>query len=122
MKICEGQSTTTDTLCFPVSVIQKVLIAAEQKKVLEEQVSILNQRIGEKETIILSLNSKDSVNKKIVTSFEDEIKVMKDQRGIYDGMIKAYEKQIKKLKRSLFWTRVGGIAVIAAGTYLYITK
>lgn len=121
-KIYAQPSTTTDTLCFPVQVVKKVLIAAEQKKILDSQVIVLNQRIAEKDSIVSLLKSKDDTNKQVIQTYEDEIKVMKDQRVIFEGQIKQNEKVIRKLKRKVFWTSVFGITATGATVFLLLTK
>lgn len=60
MKSFAGQCQITDTLCFPVNVIKKILIAAEQKKVMDQQVVILNDRIAGYQSQIIIIHEKDS--------------------------------------------------------------
>lgn len=108
-----------DTLCFPVPVIQKVLIAAEQKKVLEERVLILNERITGFEQMITVYKDRDSVT---VSSYEAQIKVMREQRVIWEAQISNLNKQLKREKRKRFWLGVGMVTSIAGGTFLYLTK
>jgi hypothetical protein len=116
---CAGQSITTDTLCFPVSVIKKVLIAAEQKKVLDSQVIILNERIANFQLVIATLNAKDSAT---VAKYEAEIKVMKDQRVVFEEQIKNYDKLLKREKRKRILTTVGGVLSTCLGLFLYLSK
>jgi len=118
-KICEGQLPTSDTLCFPVPVIQKLLIAGEQKKVLEQQVVILNERIANYQTIIASLNSIDSLT---VATYTAQIKVYKDEKAIYEDQLKGYERLLKKEKRKRFFTGVGGAIITGIVGYLYLKK
>ena len=113
---------STDTICFPVPVIQKVMIAAEQKKVLEEQVTVLNKRIAEKDSIIRLLQFKDETNEQLIQTYIDEMKVMQDQRKIFEGALKDSEKQIRKLKRKVFWTAAGGIVATGATAFLLLTS
>lgn len=115
-------SGTTDTLCFPVRIIQKVLIAAEQKKVLDSQVIVLNQRIAEKDSIISLLKFKDETNQQVIQTYEDEIAQMKQQREILEKQIKENDKVIRKLKRKVFWTSLGGIAGMGTLAFLLLTK
>jgi hypothetical protein len=95
------------------------MIAAEQKKVLEQQVSILNDRIANYQVIISNLNEKDSIT---VAAYEKEIVLFKDEKAIYQDQIKGYEKLIRKQKRKTFFTAAGGILATAAMGYLYLTK
>lgn len=116
------QSQTIDTICFPYKVIQKVLIAAEQKKVLEQQVVVLNLRIAEKDSIIALLRFKEETGEQIIKTYEDEVSVMKDQRKIFENEIKQNEKIIRKLKRKVFWTSAAGLAGVGAMAYLLLIK
>lgn len=116
------RSQTTDTICFPVAIAKKVLAAAEQKKVLEQQVNVLNLRIVEKDSIISLLKFKDETNTQLIQTYEDELKVIKEQRSLFEKQIKENEKQIRKLKRKVFWTSAAGVAGIGIMAYLLITK
>lgn len=100
----------------------KVLAAADSGRVYKRQVeqlkadiSILIQRIDEKESTIYSLTLLDSLNQKIFNTFSKEIEVMKEQR-------KLFESQIRKLKRRAFWGSVTGLAAITTLGVLYLTK
>ena len=108
-----------DTLCFPISVIRKVLIAAEQKKLLEQQVTILNDRIANYQIIISNLNEKDSIT---VAAYEKEIALFKDEKAIYQDQIKSYDKLLKRQKRKTFFTAAGGILATGLSLYLYLQK
>lgn len=110
---------TNDTLCFPVPVIQKLLIAAEQKKILDERVSILAQRIEGMEKALEYVERKDSVT---VATYENQIKLMKEQHQILLNTVASLNGEIRREKRRRFWTTGGfGGIVILLGT-LFITK
>jgi len=114
-----GLSQTTDTICFPVEVVKKVLIAAEQKKVLESQVLILNERIANYQSIIGNLNSKDSLT---VATYESQLKIYKDEKAIYEDQIKGYERLLKRERFKRKLTTFGGILTTAVMSYLFIIK
>jgi ASC-1-like (ASCH) protein len=116
---CAGQSKITDTICFPVEVVKKVLIAAEQKKVLDGQVILLNQRIEGLQAVVKNLEEKDSAT---VAAYNTQIEVMKEQKEIFQSQLDGYEKLLRKEKRKRFWTGVLGAATTAGATYLLITK
>ncbi len=109
----------TDTLCFQVQVIQKVFIAAEQKKVLEQQVYVLNERITGLQKMIVNLNEKDSAT---VEGYQLEIRTMREQQDIFVDQINSFEKLLKKERRKRWWTAAGGFVSVGALTYLYLTK
>lgn len=119
MKSFAGQCQTTDTLCFPVNVIKKVLIAAEQKKVMDQQVVILNDRIAGYQSQIIIIHEKDSAT---VELYERQIKTAKEQRTIFEHEIIILNKQLRKGRRKQFFTALGGVAGIMAIGYLYVTK
>lgn len=101
------------------------MIAAEQKKVLQERVNLLtsdldllNSRIILKEAVIADLKDKDSISLDIISTFRNEISVMQDQRKIWEGEIKSLQKQLKKQKRKTFWTAMAGVASTAGAFWL----
>lgn len=114
---CAGQSTTTDTICLPVPVAQKVLIAAEQKKVLEERVGLLNegirlleQRIAVKDDMLSGFMQQDSLTKEIINTFSREIQVMKEQRAVLEQAVASCERDLRKMKRKVWLA--GGVAAV----------
>lgn len=109
----------TDTLCFPVETIKKVLIAAEQKKVLEGQVILLNQRIMGLNDIVRNMVEKDSVTVKLYT---DQIQITKEQKTLYQSQITSLEKAVRKERRKRFWAGAGGVVTTGIALYLFATK
>ncbi len=108
-----------DTMCFPVAVIQKVLIAAEQKKVLDQQVTILNERITVLGDIIKNLNDKDV---ETVATYTKQLKLATEQKDLLLAELKLYEKKLRKERRKRWWTAAGGVVSSGALIYLYVTK
>lgn len=115
----EGQSKNSDSTTVSTPALKRILVAAEQKKVLEQQIVILNERIAGYEGIIEALQDRDSAT---ISGYEKQISIMKDQRGIFEGEINLLNKEIKKLNRKVFWTSVAGIAGITTLGILYLTK
>src|SRR5690348_15072903 len=111
----ETKSQTTDTLCFPVPVIQKVLIAAKQKQVQDTLINILRSDISELTSIRVQFEGKDSTNKLIIGAMEEQKKVL-------EGQITSLNKELKKQKRKTKWTAIGGIVLSAATAFLFIIK
>jgi predicted nucleic acid-binding protein len=117
IKTVYGQNIpTTDTICFPISVAQKVLIDAKQGKVLKEQVSILNERIAILEELTKELKKKDSLT---VISYEKQIKEMKDQRKILETGLDTLNKALRKQRRKTKWTAIAGIVSTAGAIFLF---
>lgn len=115
-----GQSS--DTICPKIDTYRKLVIAAEQKKILEEQVVILNRRISEKDSVIALLRFNDETNEQVIQTYKDELAVMKDQKDILFSAIKGSEKIIRKLKRKVFWTSAAGVAGMGTMAFLLLTK
>lgn len=104
-----------DTLCFPVHVIQKLLIAAQQKDILEDEVRTLNERIIEKEKQLSASNARDS---SLIVSLNKEIGFLKDQKGIALGEITALNKRLKRARRTARWASVAGVITTVAAAIL----
>jgi membrane-bound lytic murein transglycosylase len=102
-------------MCFPVPVIQKVLIAAQQKKVLDSLVVVLNSDIRSYEIAVKELSIKDSTNKEIIATYENIIKAKDEQRKILEGEIVSLNKQIKKWKRKTRLTAIAGVLTTIGG-------
>lgn len=114
-----GQSQSIDTICFPVATIKKVLIAAEQKKVLDGQVIVLNDRISILQNIIDKQIDKDSAT---VGSYERQLSVMREEKAIYIDQIKTFEKLLRKEKRKRIFTGLAGVATTSAMIFLSLKK
>jgi hypothetical protein len=89
-------------------VAQKVLIAAQQKKVLDSLVVVLNSDIRSYEIAVKELQIKDSTNKEIIITYENIIKAKDEQRKILEEQIVVLNKEIKKWKRKQKWTALFG--------------
>jgi hypothetical protein len=114
-----GQLRITDSTTVSNVALRRILTAAEQKKVLDEQVILLNQRIAGFELVIKEYKEKDTAT---VGSYERQISTMKEQRKIFEDQIKQNEKIIRKLKRKVFWTSAAGIAGMGTMAFLLLTK
>ena len=115
----EAQWRTTDSTTVSNVALRRILTAAEQKKVLDEQVALLNQRIAGYESMVQQYKDKDTAT---VGSYEREIALMKDQRKIFETAISAKEKEIRRYKRKLFFRTAGGLMITGGLAYLYFTK
>ena len=108
-----------DTICFPRTQAKNVLIAAEQSKILKQQVTILNERIINYQTIIATLNSRDSVT---VATYVSQIKSFEEEKKVYQDQIAGYEKIVRKLKRQKFITGLVGSLATGAAIFIAVTK
>jgi hypothetical protein len=114
-----SQPKSLDSVKISKPALQRILTAAKQKAVLEEQVIILNQRIAGLELTINDLIEKDTAT---VGSYERQIALMKDQRILFEAQIKTFERMIIKARRKQWWTSVLGGVTTGVGIYLYLTK
>lgn len=111
-----GQSqSSSDTICFKVSEIQNVLIAAKQKKyadslafIYRSDISILSQKVA-------ALEVKDSANREIANTYKNMVGTMEAKTTIL-------ENQLKKQKRKTRWTAIGGLVLTGIVTSLFIFK
>ena len=114
-----GQSQTTDTLCFPVPVIRKVLIAASQKKVCDSLLIISERQVAQLNNTIDLLTEKDTT---LRSMYQGQIDNLNNQIALYKDQIKGYEKLVKKERFRRKLATVGGILTTGTMIYLYITK
>lgn len=114
-----NSQATKDTICIAFTQAQKILAAARQRDVLLQEQAITEQRIANFQSIIRDLQEKDKIT---VATYEAEIKVMKEQLSLTVDAIADKNKEIRKIKRKLFFTKAGAAAVIGVVGYLYITK
>lgn len=103
-----ARSQTTDTLCFPVPVIQKLLIDAKQKKLADSLNGVYRSDISILQSKIDLLKEKDSNHLQI--------------ESIYQGQVTALQKEVSKWKRKNKWTALSGIVLTAIVTGLFIFK
>lgn len=78
---------------------------------LSEQITVLRRIINE-------MGAVDEGNKSIILSYEKQIKEAEDIRKLYELDAVSYKKQIKKLKRAVFWTKIAGVAAIAGSFWI----
>jgi hypothetical protein len=118
-----GQSqNTNDTLCFKVSEIQNVLIAAKQKKYADSLVSVYRSDISFLNQKIQALETKDSTNKEINSTYQNMIGTMNQQRTILEGQITYLNKEVTKWKRKTKFAAISGIVLTGIVTSLFIFK
>lgn len=116
---CAGQQRTSDSTTISNDALRRILTAAQRHNVLKEQVDILNKRIENYQSIIQTLNERDSVT---VSSYEAQIKNIQEVVAIYENQLKETGKELKKERRKRKWQAFGGLAAISCITYLYIIK
>ena len=113
------QPSGSDTLCFDLPTVRKLVTNSEQGKVLKQQVLILNDRIGVLQSQIDNMELRDRAT---VQGYEAQIKLLNDEIAIHKEQVTAMEKIIKRMKRNAFWSKVGGGMTTAAALALFIIK
>lgn len=85
----------------------------------QRDIDTLQARIAVLQSVILTLNQKDSATVKL---YQEQLAVMKDQKALYADQLNGYEKLLRKEKRKRrFWQVLTGVVAGGAG-YLILTK
>lgn len=111
-----AQSTQDTLIKLKPSVARKLLIDAEKKDILENEVANLNARIAGLQYQIDLISNNDST---IRASYERELLILKDQKNIALSEIKVLQKQLKRAKRTQRLTAIAGI-ITTVGAILFI--
>lgn len=112
-------SQTTDTLCFPVPVVRKVLIAASQKKVADSLLKISEQQIIQLQATIKLLGEKDV---ELKTMYDGQLENLHQQVSVYKEQITGYEKLLRRERFKRRLITAAGIMATGAMFILYIIK
>lgn len=121
MKNCGAQplNSRIDTLCLPVSAVQNMVIAAQQKNELERQIAIAEKRIETLLQAIREHEKKDTISADIIDTYKREVQAIREEMAIYDKELKTVTKSLRKQKRKTFWTAMAGVASTAAAIFLF---
>lgn len=114
-----GHTQSTDTICMEMSVARKVLIAAQQKPILDSQIAILNTRISGYEFAMSQLMAKDSVTR---ASLVKQAEYYESQKKAILESVSDLNKALRKEKRKRFWTGAAGMLTTGVMGYLLIRK
>jgi hypothetical protein len=111
-----------DTIKVPTRAAKQVvrdLIACDSAKaeleLTKEQLVLTEAKLDIKEAMVGVLQSK-------VETCKDEVQVEKQKAEVWENVTKDLQKQNKKLKAKLTFTKIVAGAIIVALTYLGITK
>lgn len=108
---CASQ-LTTDTLCFPTKVVRGLLIDAQRKDILEDEVKNLDARIAD----LLRRITSDSLHTVAqLASMRREVVLLEDQKLIVMDEASSLKKQLRRARRGKRLTALAGIITTVAG-------
>lgn len=68
--------------------------------------------------IVKTMEARDSLNGKVVASYEAQVGALTDRQRLYDAELDNVRTLLKKERRKRTWLSIGGLMGIAAGIYL----
>lgn len=111
-----------DTTKVPTRIAKRIvkdLIACDSVKaefeLVKEQLVLTEAKLDIKEAMVGVLGSK-------VETCKDEVQAEKQKAGVWENITKDLQKQNKKLKAKLTFTKIVAVAIIGVITYLGLTK
>lgn len=108
-----------DTICPEVSLYQHLVIKANERDNLKEQLSIAEARISWLQTVISQQQVKDSTT---IRGYENELAVNLAEQKVLLDAITSKDKEIRRYKRRLFISRAAGVVATGIMGYFYLTK
>lgn len=108
-----------DTICLPVEDVKKIYTAAEQNKLSEERINLLNKRITNYQGIISNLNQKDSATK---AGHKAQLDIAKNEKEALLQNIGDLNKSLIRERRKKKWAIFGGLLTTGIAGYLWLTK
>jgi type II secretory pathway component PulF len=102
----KSQISQTDTLCFPVPVIQKVLIAANQKRMVDSLNVLLRSDINILTGKVNLLEEKDRNHLAIEKAYEGQIVVL--------------NKEVRRWKNRTRLAAIGGLLLAGATAWVIL--
>lgn len=99
--------------------LRNMYATALQAKLYDSLLDIAKERIIYYEARIQLADAKDSLT---IASYEKELSIWREKEVIYKDAIAALQKEIRKLRRQIFWMKLSGVGIAATTVYLLITK
>lgn len=122
-------SATSDTIVLNKEDALKVLAEGLKAKVYKEQIASLQkdkdtllQLIELREQMIQNLTAQGETYKQLISSYQSEIKTLREMRALINGQVASLNKQIKKERRKKRWASFLGIGAAGILATLYILK
>lgn len=116
--ISQGSS---DTVCLPVSQVNKAIVELEKSKVVAEELALtkkkadtLEARNRLKDSIIASLKAKDAIMGSVITDYKKVIENQNTMASNLSQMVELSEKKYRREKRNKWVT----VLIAIGGAYL----
>lgn len=94
------------------------MAAADSASLLRERVRLLYSDIGSLSQININLRRTDTLQQRLINTYEAQVKTMQEQRGLYDAELSNIRTLLKKERRKRTWTAIGGLVGIAGAFYV----
>lgn len=94
------------------------MAAADSTPLLRERVDLVEQDKRHMAGIILTMQQRDSVNAKLLFSFQEQVLVLNEKQLLYNAELSNIRTLLKKERRKRTWTAIGGLVGIAGAFYL----
>lgn len=107
-----AQLRPTDSVKVSVKALRNLLIDAQQKPILEDEIENLNRRIVLKDKLLSATSRRDSL---LIALYKADIVTLADQKNIAVSYSQNLEKQLKRAKRGQRWTAIAGIVTTVSG-------
>lgn len=104
-------------------------MAAKERDILKERIgiltvdiSIMNRRLSQKDSLITEYQAKDNANDVIIASMREQRAALEDEKKIFNDQLRGYEGLLRRERRKRFWTTVGGLVTTGIAGYMYFVK
>lgn len=91
------------------------MIDAEKGKVYKQQVTLLNSRI---DNLGLQIKELEQKNDTLSLGMNNQIKLLSDQKGLFQSQLDGYEKLLRRERRKRTFTTIAGILTTGIAIYL----
>src|SRR5690242_891954 len=86
-----GSSQIIDTTCVPTGKLRQVITDAKLKPVLEERISILTERIADKDKAIANLQLAADQDYATIEALKEVRRTLEEEKKIYNDQLRTYE-------------------------------
>ena len=119
-----SQTTTADSSRIPNYQLIGAIKDIESYKILKQEYAITVKKLGNRDSLIVSLKDRigiyvkqDTLYKQLIRNYVATEQNQKEQIQKYFDLYTQSQKDLRKQKRKTFWSRVG-VIVVGSGVYL----